>query len=216
MKEKAKLNTKISYSSLFWLFMIGSLAGVIIEGIFCLIHKGAWESHVVSLFGPFNILYGAGICLFYIGAVKLKEKPIWLRVLIMAIAATLLELLCGLVLRFGLGMRAWNYKNEFLNYEGLICLNFTIAWAIAAFIFCIFEKNITNFLKKFQKGKWHILCILLTIFMIINLFLTSISIIRWSERHHGIEPTNTLEKHIDEKLPDKIMKKRYIEWRFLK
>ena len=55
MKEKAKLNTKISYSSLFWLFMIGSLAGVIIEGIFCLIHKGAWESHVVSLFGPFNI-----------------------------------------------------------------------------------------------------------------------------------------------------------------
>ena len=42
---------------------------MIIEGIFCLVTKGHWESHVVSVFGAFNVLYGFGAVLLYAGAV---------------------------------------------------------------------------------------------------------------------------------------------------
>ena len=103
----------ITYDKMFWLFMSGSIAGVIVEGVFCLITKGHWESHVVSAFGAFNILYGFGAVLFYVGAVKLKNRPVAFRVITMALTATMLELICGLFLKYGLGMRAWNYENSF-------------------------------------------------------------------------------------------------------
>lgn len=65
------------------------------------------ETHVVSVLAPYNILYGFGAVLFYIGAVKLQHKSIAVQVAIMTAFATTLELLCGLILWYGLGMRAW-------------------------------------------------------------------------------------------------------------
>lgn len=41
----------IAYENMFWLFMIGSVLGVILEGIWCLIRTGHWETHVVSMWG---------------------------------------------------------------------------------------------------------------------------------------------------------------------
>lgn len=86
MERKNKLDTEVvlteeteskqlTYDKLFWLFIAGSILGVIIEGVFCQIAKGHWESHVVSVYGSFNILYGAAAVLFYVAADKLDCKP---------------------------------------------------------------------------------------------------------------------------------------------
>lgn len=125
-------DSPITYRKLFWLFLIGSVIGVLLEGLFCLISKGAWETHVVSVYLPINPLYGAGAVLFYVGAVRLQNKNIWCRVLFMTLSATVLELICGLLIRYALGMKAWNYENNFMNYHGIICLGFSLAWGIAA------------------------------------------------------------------------------------
>ncbi len=108
------------YEKAFWLFIFGCIAGVIIEGMFCLVTKGRWESHVVSVYGAFNLLYGAGAVLFYLGADRMHEKPLIVKAVVLMIIATVLELLCGLFLRDFLGMRAWDYTNSFLNYKGLL------------------------------------------------------------------------------------------------
>ena len=55
----------------------------------------------------------------------------------MMLAATILELMCGLFLKNELGMRAWNYENSFLNYKGVICPLFSLIWGVASFAFCI-------------------------------------------------------------------------------
>lgn len=101
-----KTEKTITYTKLFCLFLAGSVLGVLIEGIFCLISKGHWETHVVSVIAPYNILYGLGTVLFYVGAVKLQHKPLAVQIAIMTFLGTVLELVCGLLLRYGLGMRA--------------------------------------------------------------------------------------------------------------
>ena len=106
--QKIEQTTYITYDKLFRLFLLGSIAGVIIEGVFTSVTQGHWESHVVSIFGTFNILYGFGGVLYYVGSVRLSHKPLYVRVLIMTLSATILELLSGLLLRDWLGMRAWN------------------------------------------------------------------------------------------------------------
>lgn len=213
--KKSTDKDKISYDELFWLFMSGSIAGVVIEGLFCLLTKGHWESHVVSVFGAFNILYGVGAVFFYVGAAKLKNRHIVTRVLIMATAATTLELLCGLLLKYGLGMRAWNYENSFLNFQGIICIGFSLIWGVAAFSFCKLYPFISTILSKLKRKKLRIACGVLTVFMTFNLCFTSLAIFRWSERHYNVTADSKLQKYLDYDTPDEWMQSRFVEWEFL-
>ena len=86
----------------------------------------------------------------YVGAVRLQKKNIWCRVLYMTLGATVLELICGLLLRYGLGMKAWSYENSFMNYKGIICLGFSLAWGVAAFGFCKLYPYISKFLNRLK------------------------------------------------------------------
>ena len=45
----SKPEKAITYTKLFWLFIVGSIAGVMIK-------KGHWETYVVSVLAPYNIL----------------------------------------------------------------------------------------------------------------------------------------------------------------
>lgn len=218
LKIKNKLRNdenEINYDRLLMLFMAGCILGVLLEGIFCIITKGHWESHVVSVIGAFNILYGTGAVLFYVGAVMLKSKPMLFKVAVMAVSATALELTGGLLLRYGLGMRAWNYDGSFMNYKGMICLGFSLIWAFAAFVFCKLEPRISKKLEKIHGKKWHFVCAVVGVFMALNLALTMASIVRWSQRHYGIPADSKIEEFLDRDAPDDWMKSRFMEWEFL-
>ena len=212
----SKDDNNITYNKLLVLFLIGCVIGVLLEGFFCLITKGHWENHVVSVFFPLNILYGSGAILFYVGATKLSRQSLSNKVVIMTTIATLLELFCGLFLKYKLGMKAWSYTNRVLNYQGIICLEFSLAWGIVALVFFKQLPNINKFLDKFDKRKYEIIYIVITCLLIVDLFLTGASIIRWSERHYGIEATNKFKQVIDLELSDKWMQNRFIEWRFIR
>lgn len=209
-------NRKISYSELFWLFMAGSLLGVLIEGIFCLFHYGHWETHTVAIFGPFCIIYGIGAVIFYVGSILMKDRNKIFQFIIFAVSATIIEYICGALLKYGLGMRAWNYSRQLFNIDGLICLKFTVIWGLGGVLFSIFAvRRLKNIFDKMHSKKWNISCFLLSIFMTINFTLTSFCIIRWAERHYGILPRNSIEQYIDENWNDNIMQKRFCEWKFI-
>ena len=55
--------------------MLGSILGTRIEGAFCLIRHGRWETHTVALWGPFCIIYGIGAVILYVGAVLSESMP---------------------------------------------------------------------------------------------------------------------------------------------
>lgn len=205
----------ITYTKIFWLFLVGSVAGVIIEGLFCLITKGHWETHVVSVLAPYNILYGLGVVLFYIGSVKFQNKPLIVQIIIMTVFATALELICGLLLWHVLGMRAWDYSNKFLNYKGIICLGFSVAWGFAAFVFSKLSPYIQMLLKHCTGKPWKIVCTVLSLVIALDLCMTGTSIFRWSERHYGIQAQTRIQRELDAKAPDDWMQKRFMDWRFL-
>ncbi len=216
VSAEEKPEKQITYAKLFWLFIVGSVAGVIIEGLFCLIAKGHWETHVVSVIVPYNLLYGLGAVLFYIGAVKLQHRPIAVQIIIMTVFATVLELICGLLLRYGLGMRAWNYSHNFMNYKGIICLSFSAVWGIAAFVFAKMAPRIESMLDRCTGKPWLAVCtVILSIVIALDLCMTGTSIIRWSERHYGIPAQSSIQKELDVEAPDDWMQKRFVEWRFL-
>lgn len=226
MNEKNKLGNGVvcsegngnrpgTYDKLFWLFIAGSLAGVLMEGVFCKITKGHWESHVVSVFGSFNILYGFAAVLFFVAAKRLKSKPQTRKFVILALTATALELACGLLLKNVLGMRAWNYNGSFMNYKGIICLGFSVIWGVTGLVFCRLYPKIDSLLDRLRGKKWHIACVVMSLFMVFDFVLTGASVLRWSRRHYGKEAKSRFEEYIDRTAPDSWMQARFVEWEFL-
>ena len=113
--------SKISFKDCFWLFIFASWIGVILEGLYCFFRFGVWETHVVSVYGHFCIIYGFGVVFYYVFNHFFHEKNIIIKFCAYAFLGTFIELICGLLLKYGLNMMAWSYENCFLNFMGLIC-----------------------------------------------------------------------------------------------
>lgn len=133
----------------------------------------------------------------------------------MTLGATALELICGLLLRYGLGMKAWSYEHSFMNYKGIICLGFSLAWGIAAFGFCKLYPYIGDFLNRLKAKGWNFACLILSAVLALDMSLAGLAIIRWSDRHYGYGATTQFEQELNMETPDEWMKSRFVEWKFL-
>lgn len=204
----------IKYTKMFWLFIIASYFGLLLEGLYCLFKFGKWESHVVSIYGHLCIIYGIGAVLYYIFNYIFKKQNFFLRFFIYACLGTFVELVAGLILEFGLGMYAWSYRNSFLNFRGHICLFMFIVWGLFGLFFEKCDPYVDKLLKFTRKKVCKIITPILSIILAIDFAFTGVCIYRWSERHYYELPSNALEKYIDKKYDDEYMSKRFMEWHF--
>lgn len=211
-----KKEVDIRYSDLFWLFIVASYFGLFLEGFYCLFKFGKWESHVVSVYGHFCIIYGVGIVFYYTLSHYIKKYNIFLRFFLYASLGTFIELACGLLLKYTLNMMAWSYENCFLNFMGLICFRMFIIWGILGFIFEKTNKYTEKFVKLTRTKLFNAVVPIFTLFMIFNLLITSFAIYRWANRHNQEHiKTNSIANYFDKKYNDEYMKKRFMEWYFI-
>lgn len=210
----SKFNDKhgIQRPELFWLFFFGSLLGVLMEGVYCKFVHGAWETHVVSIWGPFCILYGIGAVAFYVGNVVWEDKKKWQKFLLFGMVGSGLEVICGALLEFRLGMFAWDYSEQFMNFRGYVSLSMTAAWGALGLLFSFAVPKIDVAYTFMQTHAWHIAYVILSIFLTIDLAFTALCLVRWADRQYDIPPLTRFEEYIDEKYDDDFMQNRFIEW----
>ncbi|MCM1223778.1 MAG: putative ABC transporter permease [Lachnospiraceae bacterium] len=206
----------IRYQELFWLFMLGNVSGVVVEGVWCLLKYGRWETHTVSMWGPFNIVYGIGLPVFYVCSALLSGWHPAARFLLLALAGSLVEYLCGIVIRLGIDMRAWDYREHTLNIQGLISPFMAMVWGIMGLGFdLLLYAPLKRMLAYIDGSGWSMVCIGLTIFMMINFSFTAVCIIRWANRHRGRPAANRFSRWLDRHYPDRKMRRRFYYWYFL-
>lgn len=207
---------EIIFQEIFWLFMLGSVLGIIIEGLWCKVRYGKWETHTVAMWGPFNIVYGIGISVFYIGCILLDSVKWISKFGAFALLGSIVEYLCGIVIRIGLRMKAWDYSSHPFNIQGIVSLRMVFLWGATGLIFnYILFEPLKNLLLLIDGMPFDMICAVLTVFMVTNLVFTAVCIIRWANRHKGKQPANKLTKWIDREYPDWKMQKRFLEWSFI-
>lgn len=212
---KKSTENDLSFDKLFWVFFAGSFLGVIVEGLYSVWVNGYWESHVVTVWGWFNLLYGIGALGFYYGAAKLKDRSLAVKVSIMTAIATIIELLCGILLKYVLGMRAWNYSTRFMNIDGFICPAFILVWGGMALMFCLSFRRISHILDKIEHPRVHIAAVVLSILLGLNYCFASAAIVRWSKRHYGLGSETRLGSYLDRSMNDEWMSSRFMDWYFV-
>lgn len=113
-------------------------------------------------------------------------------------------------------MKAWDYRNHFLNIQGLISLEITIIWgALGLFFDLVLYQPLNNIFSYMTGAVWKIACIGLSVFMIVNLTWMAAFIIWWANRYKKKAPLNRVSHVTDRKYPDEWMQKKFCNWSFI-
>ncbi len=213
MANAAKL---IKYTDLFWIFFLGSIIGFILEGIWSILGRGQWENHSATVWGPFCLVYGIGAVVIYILATWLDGKNVLIQYLVYAIAGSAVEYLTSLFQEVTFGSKSWDYSHHTVNLGGRVSFRMTLLWGVLglAFIYLAYHP-LKNMFARHEGNTNHILVLVLSIFMVANLAVSTLAVRRWADRRSGIEPRNRIEAILDKRFDDNRMEKIYSNMEFI-
>lgn len=215
-KSHNDLSYRINYYSLFWLFILGSVVGFVLEGLWCIINNGYWESHTATVWGPFCIIYGIGAVVVYLLSALLKNRGILIQFIIFTLSGTVVEYFGSLFQEMLFGTVSWDYSGHFLNLGGRVSLQMAVIWGVLGILFIrVIYPAINKLFYKISGKGWRILCILLSVFMAINLIVTSAAIYRWRARANNIDAGNTITEWIDNTYNDQRMSELFPNMQFV-
>ncbi|MCQ2752227.1 MAG: putative ABC transporter permease [Coriobacteriales bacterium] len=202
---------RLDFYNLFWIFMIGSVIGLFVEGAFQVVAvSGHWQWRNGMLFGPFSPIYGFGAVLVTVPLNRFRNGNI----IVLFIASTIIcgafEWFVSYFMEMSCGMKAWDYSDEFLNIGGRTCLWFAMMFAFLAVFYmrCL----LPYILKLINKIPWKIrysLTAVVTVLMIINGIMTMQAMDCWYTRVAGQEPVTEVQKFYAENFDNDWMQKRF-------
>ena len=194
---------------IFWVFIIGCLAGYILEVTWHFILTRRFQTRQGLIYGPFAPVYGLGTLAFYLVLPKIKNifNIFWVSALLGGIT----EYLCSYFQEKLFGTISWDYSGLFMNLDGRTSITYCILWGILGIIFV---KFIYPYIEKlFNKMNMTVITKFVTafavVFMVFNISISSLAARRQYERREHIAPENEIDEFLDEHYPDEFMNKVY-------
>lgn len=194
----------------FWIFVISSLVGYVVEGIYTGYPEMIWLNHSAVVIGPFNFIYGFGALILTLLLAEFQNDKIWKLFLIGFIGGTIIEYVASWGMELVLGFSAWDYSADFLNINGRVSIMFSFFWGILAVLYIKFlYPRLLKLVGKMQKPIWHKIAIILFIFLTLDTILSAGALLRANARDKGIKAQNKYEEFLDKNFPNK-----YLNWTY--
>ena len=188
---------------LFWIFIVGSIAGFIFEITVVFFQKGHFELRQGLIYGPFIPVYGIGAILYYVVLNKIKLKNKLQIFLITMLLGGLTEYLCSFMQEKLFGTISWDYSYLPFNIQGRTSLLHCVYWGIGGILYVTYiEPLIEKMREKINKNSIRIITIILAIFMIFDITISWMAAERQIERKSNVEPENKMDLFFDEHYPD--------------
>lgn len=203
MKDK---NVKKELTILFWVFIIGSIAGFLFELIVVFFQKGHFELRQGLIYGPFIPVYGIGAMCYYIVLSKIKITNKVQIFLITMILGGITEYLCSFIQEKAFGTISWDYSYLPFNINGRTSLLHCIYWGIGGVLYITYIEPLLNkMIDKTNMKAFDLITIILSIFIVFDISISWMAADRQTERKNDIEPQNHLDLFLDKNYPDEYM-----------
>lgn len=194
---------RVDYVSLFWVFMAGSVLGYVVEGVWCVLRKGAWEHHVATVWGPLCLVYGLGAAALWLMAMYADGWRPSRQFAACALAGTVVEYFTSLFQEILFGSRSWDYSGHYIHINGRVSLRMTLMWgALGLFFIRWILPLLRKMLSRMQGRGWRMARVALSGWLAVNLLVTGAALGRWRERLAGESPGNRVEIALDERFGD--------------
>ena len=200
-----------------WLFIFGSFFGFVIETIWCLIRWRKLESRNGLIYGHFIPVYGiAGVFLAFVINVFNISKKIVVFIASFLIGG-LVEYFSSLFQEKVTGTISWDYSDMKFNLHGRVNLVYLIGFGLFGLLWFMIYPDFLNILHKIfgNNNLFMVISLVMMFFMIYNMFISLVAMIRQKKRRDGYLAKNKFEVWLDNKYPDKLLKKIYANSMFV-
>ncbi len=201
----------ISFQKLVWVFIVGCLAGYIVETIYCLVTRGVIESRQGMVYGPFNQVYGFGAVLMVLLLIPFQVLGDGFLFVAGAWVGGLFEAACSLFQEVAFGTVSWEYSHhQFSLFGGRTSLTYMFFWGILAVFFMKFlYPPVSRLIDRIPKRPGRFFTTLLSLALLLDMALSAMAVARWSERQAGEAPSNGVEIFLDAHYPDAMLEEIY-------
>ncbi|MDD6798787.1 MAG: putative ABC transporter permease, partial [Clostridia bacterium] len=178
--------------------------------LFCRATAGVWMSRSSLVWGPFSLVWGLAIAIATALLHKSRNKSDAYIFIVGTVLGGVYEYVCSIFTEIVFGQVFWDYSNIPFNIGGRINLLYCFFWGIAAVVWIkglypVFSRLIESIPNKIGKAvTW-----LLVVFMICNITVSVMALIRYDERANGVEASAGWQQTMDERFGDERMKRIY-------
>lgn len=212
---KARIERKtfaLNASTVLWLFVIGSIAGLVIETIFHAFAFGGYESRAGLVWGPFSPIYGVGAVALTLLGNKLMNKPAIVVFLVAAVVGSAVEFATSWGMETFFGAVAWDYSGTIGSIQGRVNLMFGLMWGTLGLIWTRFA--IPLLAVGFSRVDWkrsaiRFVSVGCSVFMTANIVMTVQALDRENARTRNVPASTPMEQFLDEQFPSSWMQARF-------
>ena len=201
----------LNFFNLFWLFVVSSIIGLIIETLYHLVAYGEYQDRAGMLFGPFSPIYGFGGILMTLALNRVYKKSFVFIFFASAIIGGAFEYLVSWFMEFAFGITAWNYTGTWLSIgDGRTSGIVMILWGVLGLVWI--KILLPQMLKLINRIPWNWRYTFTSVFataMIINGAATLMAFDLWYSRESGKLPETTIELVFADYFGDEYMKSRF-------
>ncbi|NEG69868.1 putative ABC transporter permease [Bifidobacterium choloepi] len=173
----------LNFFNIFWMFVVASVVGLILETIFHLIVFGAYQDRAGMLWGPFSPIYGFGAVLMTVFLNRLYKSNWFLIFCASAVIGGAFEYFTSWFMQTAFGITAWNYSNEWGNIDGRTSVAFMCCWGLLGLAWL--KIILPPLLKLIQKIPWKVRYWLTIVCFVLLLFdgvMTLLALDAWYSR----------------------------------
>lgn len=193
-----------------WVFIFGSVIGVVWETFYYYFGTGIWERRCGLLYGPFNQVYGLGAVLFTVVLYRYRKKNGAIIFLASALLGMAFEYACSWAQEIVFSSTSWNYSDKPFNLGGRINLEFGLGWGIMGLIFLThFWPWMSEMIERIPNTIGKTLTVIISVFLVVDVVLSAAAVYREGERIKGYAPANFVEAWLDDAYPNAYMAKKY-------
>lgn len=202
---KAKRESYLDAMHMGWyqvviLFVVGSMAGLLLEEIWMLITAGLTESRVGLVWGPFSPLYGTGAVLLTLISYQLRRRHAHNVVVfcISAVVGGLLEEITGWGMLTFFHMQSWTYAFLPDHITEFVAWRFLFFWGLLGLIWCRFVMPRALYhIGEPTSKRQAIFITLISLYLVADIGMTVACFMRATARDAGIPPQNAFEQWVD-------------------
>lgn len=208
MIEECNIIEKVA--KIFWIFLIGSILGYIIEMLVGLVQNGYFVSRQGLLFGPFIQVYGVGLVVYYLVISNIKNKNYTKIFFVTMVLGGIVEYLFSYFQESWFGTISWDYSNLPFNIHGRTSLLHCLYWGIGGILFVKFILPLANKINRWCK-KTNFKCVtaFLVLFITFDIAISGMAGARQLERKNNIAANGYIDSFFDKYYSDEKLEQIY-------
>lgn len=196
--------------ALFWLFVIASVIGLLVETIVSYPIDGVWKDRAGLVWGPFSPIYGVGAVLMTLAVGRLKDASPLRVFLSCAVVGAGFEFIAGWFFKHAFGIVAWDYSSQPFNLCGHTCLGIAICWGVLGLLWAkAFLPFALKLIARIPESVRTLATTGLALFLAVDVAATLVAFDCWYERLGGEAPDTPVEQYFEANFGNDFMAERF-------